>query len=167
MQSHRAHNWIWLNPLKPNSGVGCPAIGLYFTTAQINALIAPRPHISVAGNLDALTPVEGLDRIDSELKHIYSSFGQPDVSLQCRAHGDSANATRNHIVLASPLMRHVRKLAVLGESPEIEVTPVASIRFESTVLCMTNRSSVGDALGMGVRRFPYRRIAGVLVKFKI
>src|SRR5437763_16439953 len=31
---------------------------------QINALIAPRPHLSLAGNYDKLTPPAGLDRID-------------------------------------------------------------------------------------------------------
>ena len=48
-----------------------PSLLKYFTTAQINALIAPRPHLSLAGIYDRLTPPAGLDRIDAELKHIY------------------------------------------------------------------------------------------------
>ncbi len=55
-----------------------PSLLKYFTTAQINALIAPRAHLSLAGNLDALTPVSGLDRIDAELKRVYAAAGRPD-----------------------------------------------------------------------------------------
>ncbi len=47
----------------------------HFTTAQINALIAPRPHLSLAGNKDPLTPPAGLDRIDRELRQVYDSHG--------------------------------------------------------------------------------------------
>lgn len=50
-----------------------PALLKHFTTAQINALIAPRPHLSLAGNYDPLTPVAGLDRIDRELKAVYAA----------------------------------------------------------------------------------------------
>jgi hypothetical protein len=50
----------------------------HFTTAQINALIAPRPHLSLAGIHDPLTPPAGLDRIDAELKRIYESHSVPE-----------------------------------------------------------------------------------------
>jgi len=43
-----------------------PSLLRHFTTAQINTLIAPRPHIAVAGSLDAITPPAGLDRIDNK-----------------------------------------------------------------------------------------------------
>jgi hypothetical protein len=55
-----------------------PSLLKHFTTAQINALIAPRPHLSLAGNLDALTPTAGLDRIDRELKAVYAALGKPE-----------------------------------------------------------------------------------------
>jgi hypothetical protein len=55
-----------------------PSLLKHFTTAQINALIAPRAHLSLAGNLDALTPPAGLDRIDRELKKVYAAAGRPD-----------------------------------------------------------------------------------------
>jgi hypothetical protein len=55
-----------------------PSLLKHFTTAQINALIAPRAHLSLAGNLDALTPPAGLDRIDAELKQVYAKAGHPD-----------------------------------------------------------------------------------------
>jgi hypothetical protein len=55
-----------------------PSLLKHFTTAQINALIAPRAHLSLAGNLDALTPPAGLERIDRELKKVYAAAGRPD-----------------------------------------------------------------------------------------
>ena len=45
-----------------------PALLEHFTTSQINALIAPRAHLGLAGLKDELTPVEGLDIIDRELQ---------------------------------------------------------------------------------------------------
>ena len=55
-----------------------PRLLKHFTTAQINALISPRPHLALAGNLDALTPAGGLDRVDAELKKAYAADGAPD-----------------------------------------------------------------------------------------
>ncbi|HBY63564.1 MAG TPA: hydrolase [Solibacterales bacterium] len=55
-----------------------PRLLKHFTTAQINALIAPRPHLALAGNLDALTPPAGLDRVDRELKAVYAAAGKPE-----------------------------------------------------------------------------------------
>jgi dienelactone hydrolase len=54
-----------------------PSLLKHFSTAQINALIAPRPHLSLAGNRDRLTPPAGLDRIDRELRRVYKSLGAP------------------------------------------------------------------------------------------
>lgn len=50
-----------------------PSLLKHFTTAQINALIAPRPHLSLAGIYDPLTPPAGLDRIDRELQAVYAA----------------------------------------------------------------------------------------------
>ncbi len=55
-----------------------PSLLKHFTTADINALIAPRPHMALAGTRDALTPVEGLDIIDRELKQVYTAHGVPE-----------------------------------------------------------------------------------------
>jgi hypothetical protein len=55
-----------------------PSLLKHFTTAQINSLIAPRPHLATAGMRDALTPPAGLDRIDRELKTVYAGLGKPD-----------------------------------------------------------------------------------------
>jgi hypothetical protein len=50
----------------------------HFTTSQLNALIAPRPHLSLAGNQDPLTPVAGLEKVDRELQAAYAAAGQPE-----------------------------------------------------------------------------------------
>jgi dienelactone hydrolase len=55
-----------------------PRLLKHFTTAQINALIAPRAHLGLAGLQDKLTPVEGLDLIDRELTAVYQAAGHPE-----------------------------------------------------------------------------------------
>jgi dienelactone hydrolase len=56
-----------------------PGLLKQFSSASINAMIAPRPHLSLAGTKDPLTPVPGLDRIDTELKQVYGSMGAPEA----------------------------------------------------------------------------------------
>ncbi|WP_114752492.1 dienelactone hydrolase family protein [Pleomorphovibrio marinus] len=51
----------------------------HFTTSSINALIAPRPHLGLAGKFDPLTPLEGLEIIDKELKAVYAAEGAPEA----------------------------------------------------------------------------------------
>ena len=55
-----------------------PDLLKHFTTAQINTLIAPRAHLSLAGNRDLLTPPKGLNLIDAELKTVYEGLDVPD-----------------------------------------------------------------------------------------
>ncbi|HUX50190.1 MAG TPA: alpha/beta hydrolase [Spirochaetia bacterium] len=54
-----------------------PGLLKYFSTASINSLIAPRRHLGLAGMEDALTPAEGLDIIDAELRSVYAAEGAP------------------------------------------------------------------------------------------
>jgi dienelactone hydrolase len=56
-----------------------PDLLKFFSTSQINALIAPRAHLSLAGNRDPLTPPDGLDRIDKDLKKVYAELGRPEA----------------------------------------------------------------------------------------
>jgi dienelactone hydrolase len=56
-----------------------PGLLKHFTSAQINALIAPRAHLSLAGIYDPLTPPDGLDRIDAELREVYAGAGAPEA----------------------------------------------------------------------------------------
>ena len=55
-----------------------PGLLKHFTAADINALIAPRPHLSLAGDYDPLTPPAGLDRIDLALRQVYADQGVGD-----------------------------------------------------------------------------------------
>jgi dienelactone hydrolase len=56
-----------------------PGLLNHFTAAQINALIAPRPHLALAGLYDPLTPREGLDAIDGELQKVYADQGAAEA----------------------------------------------------------------------------------------
>lgn len=56
-----------------------PSLLKHFTTAEINQLIAPRPHLALAGTRDVLTPVDGLHRIDAALKRAYAAQGAADA----------------------------------------------------------------------------------------
>jgi hypothetical protein len=56
-----------------------PSLLKHFTTVEINALIAPRPHLSLAGNFDKLTPPKGLDKIDAKLREVYAREGAPEA----------------------------------------------------------------------------------------
>ena len=55
-----------------------PGLLRHFDTAAINALTCPRPHLSLAGELDRLTPPAGLDRIDRALREVYGAAGVPE-----------------------------------------------------------------------------------------
>ena len=55
-----------------------PGLLKHFTTADINALICPRAHLSMAGLFDRLTPPAGLDRIDAALQQVYANAGVPE-----------------------------------------------------------------------------------------
>jgi hypothetical protein len=63
-----------------------PSLLKHFTTARINALIAPRPHLGLAGNYDRLTPPAGLDRIDRELRLVYEA-AQAGEAWQLQRYG--------------------------------------------------------------------------------
>jgi dienelactone hydrolase len=56
-----------------------PSLLKYFSTSDINRLIVPRPHLALAGRLDALTPLDGLERIDRDLQAAYLQAGKPEA----------------------------------------------------------------------------------------
>lgn len=56
-----------------------PSLLKHFSTSDINALIAPRPHLALAGNYDPLTPPSGLDRIDTDLRTVYDVAHAPEA----------------------------------------------------------------------------------------
>ncbi|NLD60365.1 MAG: alpha/beta hydrolase [Clostridiales bacterium] len=52
-----------------------PGLRRKFTTSQLNALIAPRPHLSFIGRYDNLTPQRGVDRDEREIREVYEALG--------------------------------------------------------------------------------------------
>jgi len=59
-----------------------PGLLAQFSAAEISALIAPRPHLSLGGTLDPLTPPAGLASIDGAMQRSYTALGQPQAWLQ-------------------------------------------------------------------------------------
>ena len=55
-----------------------PRLMKHFTAGQINALIAPRAHLALAGTRDALTPIAGLDRVEREMQQVYARMNVPE-----------------------------------------------------------------------------------------
>ena len=55
-----------------------PSLLQHFTAAELNALVAPRAHLSLAGLQDRLAPVEGLDVIERALTAVYAAAGHPE-----------------------------------------------------------------------------------------
>jgi dienelactone hydrolase len=61
-----------------------------FTLAEIAALIAPRPHLSLAGRADPLTPPAGLASLDHALRQAYAALGAADAWRQVVEDGGHA-----------------------------------------------------------------------------
>ena len=55
-----------------------PSLLKHFTTTDINALVIPRAHLSLAGLRDNLTPAAGLERVDADLTRLYADAGVPE-----------------------------------------------------------------------------------------
>ena len=55
-----------------------PRLLKYFSTAQINELIVPRPRVSVNGRKDDLTPPEGVDLVRDHLLPLYRKYGREE-----------------------------------------------------------------------------------------
>ncbi len=55
-----------------------PSLLKHFSASDINALIAPRAHFALAGSLDPLTPLEGLNMINANMKKVYANMNASD-----------------------------------------------------------------------------------------
>ncbi len=53
-----------------------PRLLQHFQTAQINELIVPRPHLSVNGRIDPLTPPAGVEKVRDYLLPLYRKLGR-------------------------------------------------------------------------------------------
>jgi hypothetical protein len=58
-----------------------PRLLKHFQTQQINELIVPRPHLSLNGRQDLLTPPKGVERIRDHLLPLYRKYGK---AADCR-----------------------------------------------------------------------------------
>lgn len=58
-----------------------PGLLNHFKTVDINALIVPRPHLSMNGIYDKLTPRMGLDKLDEALRERYREYGAEEAWL--------------------------------------------------------------------------------------
>lgn len=54
-----------------------PGLHRAFGVADINALIAPRAHLSIAGTFDPHTPLKGLEKDNKQLCRVYEECGKP------------------------------------------------------------------------------------------
>jgi dienelactone hydrolase len=55
-----------------------PSLLKHFDTFQINALTVPRPHLSVNGRKDPLTPPAGVEKIRDKLLPLYRTYGRAE-----------------------------------------------------------------------------------------
>lgn len=62
-----------------------PNLLKHFTTAEINSLIAPRPHLSLVGNHDDLTPRKGLNLVEKELTKVYQELNHENAWKMVRS----------------------------------------------------------------------------------
>ncbi len=58
-----------------------PSLLKHFDTFEINELIVPRPHLSVNGRRDPLTPPAGVERVRDKLLPLYARYGR---AADCR-----------------------------------------------------------------------------------
>jgi len=54
-----------------------PGLLRHFSASALNALVAPRAHLALAGVRDPLTPAAGLDTIERDLDRVYAEAGHP------------------------------------------------------------------------------------------
>jgi len=77
-----------------------PGLLAEFTLAEIAALIAPRPHLSLAGSADPLTPPAGLASLDRRMRAAYATLGAAAAwQQQVEAGGHAETVTMRTAVL--------------------------------------------------------------------
>jgi dienelactone hydrolase len=55
-----------------------PSLLKHFQTHEINELMVPRPHLSLNGRQDLLTPPAGVERIRAHLQPLYARYGRQE-----------------------------------------------------------------------------------------
>ncbi|MCY8203884.1 dienelactone hydrolase family protein [Bacillus sp. N12A5] len=74
-----------------------PSLAKHFSASEIQSLITPRPHLSLVGEHDRLTPAEGVGKIEKELTAVYAGQGASECYQVVRS-------TSGHFETA--VMRH-------------------------------------------------------------
>jgi len=79
-----------------------PGLRRNFSAAEMAAMIAPRPHLSLVGRDDPLTPPDGVQSVDHALCAAYAALGRPDAWRQHTSEaGHQETATMRALVLAT------------------------------------------------------------------
>jgi dienelactone hydrolase len=83
-----------------------------FTLAEISALMAPRPHLSLAGRADPLTPPEGLASLDRAMRGAYAALGAPHAWRHVVEDGGHAETP----TMRSQVLAWLERFPTAGES---------------------------------------------------
>ncbi|MED4803920.1 dienelactone hydrolase family protein [Bacillus atrophaeus] len=77
-----------------------PSLAKHFSASDIQSMIAPRPHLSLVGEHDRLTPVKGMNKIETALTALYQEQGASDRYRMVRsASGHFETALMRHEAL--------------------------------------------------------------------
>ena len=94
-----------------------PRLLQHFSAAEVAALIAPRPHLSLAGRRDPLTPPAGLASLDAALRQADAALGQPGRwQQQLEDAGHQETPAMRAAVLAA-LTNWAERLALNARAP--------------------------------------------------
>jgi hypothetical protein len=78
-----------------------PGLLKHFQTADINELIVPRPHLSLNGRRDLLTPPAGVERVKAHLEPLYAKYGRvEDCHIELFDCGHEETPAMRQLVLA-------------------------------------------------------------------
>ena len=77
-----------------------PGLLKHFTAGEIIRLIAPRPHLSMNGRFDVMTPSIGYDRIDKEVRGAYDNQTAGEWQMKIYSSGHYETSEMRSEVLA-------------------------------------------------------------------
>jgi len=96
-----------------------PGLLAEFSAAEINALIAPRRHLSMVGLADPLTPLSGVSSIDAAMIETYGALGYASGWTQYRSPvGHAETAEMRELVLRELARKSSNGSVGRGEAPQ-------------------------------------------------
>ena len=84
-----------------------PGLLAEFSAAEISALIAPRPHLSLVGLDDPLTPPVGVDSVDIALTEAYRALGQDSAWTQFQSQSGHVETAEMRDLVLQALRRQL------------------------------------------------------------